>query len=429
MPIRRCCTPRCISSPGTRGPGTLSDRGDPGASGTTVNVPVPPGTGASALARAVRRGGAARDDRLRSGPGGGQRRVRCPSRRPARRAAPRGRDLHGDRRPGAHASPTCTAKDDPYGFSKVATTFEQSPLRWRDACTCSPPDPRRRPGNDRRGARDRCDRAACGLRRCAVEPVADGTPKPTASVVVPTPSPTPALVGSTRTVLSPLGLRVHSAPALVSGNVIGGFSQGRSFSVLAYQSGGGGWFHVQGRTLAGWVVADPALTAAGTFNTYSEADGCHRAVPADVGLPAGDLWNAVRTAAGDHDSAVLETAEQPQVLRCSGAAGIPGDERDADRRLRLHRHARLLHEGDVVHGCDAGTAAGPATAALCRDAPRSDSTHAMLIGFNYQNSSQLDVFSALYNSIAFPFPLCEAPLRHRRRRRRNPRERSSRCSD
>ena len=33
----------------------------------------------------------------------------------------------------------------------------------------------------------------------------------------------------------------------------------------------------------------------------------------------------------------------------------------------------------------------------------------MLIGFNYQNTGQLDVFSALYNSVAFPYPLCEAP--------------------
>jgi hypothetical protein len=38
-----------------------------------------------------------------------------------------------------------------------------------------------------------------------------------------------------------------------------------------------------------------------------------------------------------------------------------------------------------------------------------DKTHAMLLGLNYQNSSQLDVFGDLYNSLSFPFPLCEAP--------------------
>ena len=36
-----------------------------------------------------------------------------------------------------------------------------------------------------------------------------------------------------------------------------------------------------------------------------------------------------------------------------------------------------------------------------------DATHAILVGFNYQDSNQLDVFSDLYNSVAFPFPLCE----------------------
>ena len=38
-----------------------------------------------------------------------------------------------------------------------------------------------------------------------------------------------------------------------------------------------------------------------------------------------------------------------------------------------------------------------------------DSAHAMLMGFNYESSSQLDVFAALYNSVSFPYPLCEAP--------------------
>jgi hypothetical protein len=38
-----------------------------------------------------------------------------------------------------------------------------------------------------------------------------------------------------------------------------------------------------------------------------------------------------------------------------------------------------------------------------------DPTHAMLLGFNYQNAAQLDVYAGLYNSIAFPFPRCEAP--------------------
>lgn len=38
-----------------------------------------------------------------------------------------------------------------------------------------------------------------------------------------------------------------------------------------------------------------------------------------------------------------------------------------------------------------------------------DKTNAVLIGLNYQDSGQLDVFEDLYNSLAFPFPLCEAP--------------------
>jgi hypothetical protein len=234
--------------------------------------------------------------------------------------------------------------------------------------------------------------------------------KPTSAVVVPTTSPTLALVGSTRTVLSPLGLRVHSAPALVAGNVIGGFSQGRSFSVLAYQSGGGGWFHVQGRTLAGWVVADPALTAAGTFNTYSEANGVTALYPQTWGFQQETFGTLFVPQQGTIDSAVLETASS---LKTFGAGGLPGYLATSVTPLVVCGYTGTLG----YYAKEASyTGATPAPLPVARQPLyaeirlRFDSTHAMLIGFNYQDSGQLDVFSALYNSIAFPYPLCEAPL-------------------
>jgi hypothetical protein len=234
------------------------------------------------------------------------------------------------------------------------------------------------------------------------------TPRPTVALL-PTPSPTPALVGSTRTVLSPLGLRVHSAPALTSGNVTGGFSQGRSFTVLEYQSGGGGWFRVQGRTLAGWVVADPTLTGAGTFNTYAEANGVSALYPQTWGFQQESFGTLFIPQQGSTESAVLETAAS---LKSFGAAGLPGYAASTVTPIVVCGYTGTLG----YYAKDAtGTGATPPPLPVARQPLYAeirltmDTTHALLVGFNYQNSSQLEVFADLYNSLAFPFPLCEAP--------------------
>ena len=232
------------------------------------------------------------------------------------------------------------------------------------------------------------------------------TPRPTV-VLIPTPSPTPQLVGTTRTVLSPLGLRIHSTPVLDSKNLLGGFSQGRTFTVLEYQSGGGGWFRVQGRTVTGWVVADPTLTAAGTFNPYSEANGVTALYPQTWGFQQESFGSLFVPQQGSTESAVLEMATS---LKSFGAAGLPGYTQSSSTPVLV-----CGYTGTVSYYVKQSPYSGPTPAPL--PVPREpfyaevrltiDSTHAMLIGFNYQNSSQLDVFSNLYNSVAFPFPLCE----------------------
>ncbi|MGA8523034.1 MAG: SH3 domain-containing protein [Candidatus Dormiibacterota bacterium] len=226
-----------------------------------------------------------------------------------------------------------------------------------------------------------------------------------------TPSPTPLIVGSTRTVLSPLGLRVHSTPVLGSTNVIGGFSQGRSFTVLEYQSGGGGWFRVHGRTLAGWVVADPTLTAAGTFNLFSQADGVSALYPQSWGFQVETIGALFVPQSGTSESAVLNTGTS---LKSFGAPGLLGYVPTSSAPVVV-----CGYTGTLAYYTKNASYSGPTNAPI--PVPRQplyaeirlsmDSTHAMLIGFNYQDSSQLDVYSALYNSVAFPFPRCEAPAK------------------
>jgi hypothetical protein len=233
-----------------------------------------------------------------------------------------------------------------------------------------------------------------------------GTPN---VVTIPTPSPTPQIVGTTRTVVSPLGLRVHSAPVLESSNVVGGFSQGRQFTVLQYQSGGGGWYRVQGQTLGGWIVADPSLTAAGAFNQFAEADGFTALYPQNWGFQNESFGTLFVPQQGTGQSILLDIANS---LKSFGADGLPGYTQSSSSATLVCGYTGTL---SYYAKNASSTGATPPPLPVARQPLyaevrlRIDSSHAVLIGFNYQNSSQLGVFAALYNSLAFPFPLCEAP--------------------
>jgi hypothetical protein len=237
-------------------------------------------------------------------------------------------------------------------------------------------------------------------------PTRSGSSAPTGTAI-PTTSPTPQLVGTTRTVLSPLGLRIHSAPVLASNNVLGGFSQGRTFTVLEYQSGGGGWFRVQGQTVTGWVVADPTLTAAGTFNRYAESNGVTTLYPQTWGFQQESFGSLFVPQQGSTASAVIEIAPS---LKSYGAVGLPGYTQTSSAAILV-----CGYTGTLSYYAKQASYSGPTPAPLpvarqpfyAEIRFTIDSTHAMLMGFNYQDASQLDVFSDLYSSVAFPYPLCE----------------------
>jgi hypothetical protein len=248
------------------------------------------------------------------------------------------------------------------------------------------------------------------LTACGGLPGTSHPPTRTPTVVtIPTPSPTPQIVGSTRTVVSPLGLRVHSTPVLESSNVVGGFSQGRQFTVLQYQSGGGGWYRVQGQTLSGWIVADPTLTAAGAYNTYAQADGVTALYPQDWGFQNESFGTLFVPQQGSGQSIVVEIANS---LASFGAPGLPGYAQSSSSSTLVCGYTGTL---SYYTKNTSASGATPAPLPVARQPFyaevrfKIDASHAMLLGFNYQNSSELDVFAALYNSIAFPFPLCEAP--------------------
>jgi hypothetical protein len=246
---------------------------------------------------------------------------------------------------------------------------------------------------------------ACGAASSSTSPTATATPSVATS---PTPSPTPQLVGTTRTVLSPLGLRIHSAPALGSENVVGDAAQGATFTVLDYQSGGGGWLKVQGRSVAGWIVADPTLTASGTFDQYVAASGIAALYPQSWGFQQ-ESYGVIFLPQVGTQNILLETGA---TLQSFGPSGLPGYTQSMTGTVVVCGYTGTL---DEYAKNVASTGATPTALPVPR-LPlyveirlKFDASHAMLIGFNYQSDAQLDAFDDLYNSLTFPYPLCEKP--------------------
>ena len=237
-------------------------------------------------------------------------------------------------------------------------------------------------------------------------PSTGATHTPGHGTPTPAPSPTPQLIGTTRTVLSPLGLFMHSDPTLVSTNHIGNLQQGATVTVLDYRPDNGGWFKVMGQSTSGWIVADATLTAMGSFTPY-DATTFSVLVPENWTF-AQETTDVVFRPQSGAQSIVVRTAA---TLAALGAAGLPGYTNNFTQEEVV-----CGYTGNLLEYSSSGTAATPSSGsssaghlAMYADIRlKLDATHAMLIGFNYDNASQLSDFANFYNSISFPFPLCQA---------------------
>ena len=86
---------------------------------------------------------------------------------------------------------------------------------------------------------------------------------------VPTPTPT-ASSSSVRTVLTSLGLHLHSGPSL-SASVITTLPQGTQGTVIGVNASAGGWAEISGTFGKGWIVTDPTLSSPNVMQTYASS--------------------------------------------------------------------------------------------------------------------------------------------------------------
>jgi uncharacterized protein YgiM (DUF1202 family) len=246
--------------------------------------------------------------------------------------------------------------------------------------------------------------AACGEPSAptgvATNPPVQGTGTTTAGG-----TPSAAAASGVRTVLSPLGLNIRSAPA-TTGAILGTAGQGAVLTVVAHTDQNNGWYKVQGQTVTGWITADPSLTAPGQLQQYQSQDR-----QLSAWYPQTWTFNEITTAVVFHPTAgpqtiVVRNGAHVADFGPGGGAGFVGSGQQTEVVCGVTGDLNeFSHTGGAPATPTPGTA-GP-LAFLAQIRLRLDPTHALALDFNYSAAADLDVFSAFYNSMIFPFPQCE----------------------
>lgn len=224
-------------------------------------------------------------------------------------------------------------------------------------------------------------------------------------------SATPQLAGSTRTVLSQLGLNMHSDPSRTA-SVVGVLGQGAQVTVLDYKSSDGGWFKVQGQSVTGWIVADPVLTAAGALTSYASTVRAFSVLyPSSWTFAEEPNDTLFRPQNSGQQSMVVRTAANTAAL---GAPVPSGYNITFSNQEIVCGYTGQLVEYQLSGGSAPASPNAPGSSAkwlshyaLIR--LTFDGAHAMELALNYDNKSDLQTFADFYNSISFPYPLCQAP--------------------
>lgn len=246
-----------------------------------------------------------------------------------------------------------------------------------------------------------------------------GTLSPTAT---PTGSAGPQTSGE-RTVLVQDGLRIHSANSL-SASVLGTAAWGVSLTVLGYEASGGpwpgsstpgGWYHVEGSTITGWIIADPTYTASGVLSSIGFQDK-------QIG---GVLFPINWTYADDQGEIIFQPQTGTQLptllirsapsLSALGAAGLTGyNETSSDAEVVACGYTGTLVQYAASPSAtpqptmDAGGAQVTRLADFAQFRVTLSSSYALDVEMNYSASAQYTVFANLLDSIRYPFPDCEA---------------------
>jgi hypothetical protein len=206
-----------------------------------------------------------------------------------------------------------------------------------------------------------------------------------------------------RTVLSPIGLNIRSAPSTTAAVLVTA-AQGAVLTAVAQSSG---WLEVKGPTVTGWISADPTLSAPGTFAAYTSTQ--HQ-----VSLLYPQGWTATESPpasvvfhpSSGRDTVVVTTAATVGQL----GRGLPGYHQTNDEQVVVCGVTGELVT--FVQMAAPTTSTQPAGIVaehyLAQVHLTLDAQHALGIDANVADMSQLQSYRDFVNSVTFPFPQCHS---------------------
>ena len=221
------------------------------------------------------------------------------------------------------------------------------------------------------------------------------------------PSSSASAASGVRTVLSPLGLNIRQAASVTSAR-LGTAAQGAVLQVTGHTSDNGGWYQVQGQTVTGWITGDPTLTAPGQFTQYQSQDRQFSALYPSDWTFAESTANVLFHPVNGDQTIVARNGTQLSDFGPGGAAGFNASGQETVIVCGVTANLNEYSHAGAPPASPAPGTAGP-LAFLAQVRLRLDATHALALDFNYNATADLDVFSAFYNSMTFPFPQCELP--------------------
>jgi hypothetical protein len=218
-------------------------------------------------------------------------------------------------------------------------------------------------------------------------------------------SPSAAPASGVRTVLSPLGLNIRSDAAVTAAR-LGTAAQGAVLTVVGHTAQNGGWYKVQGQTVNGWITADPSLTAAGQFQQYQSQDRMFSALYPQAWTFAESPASVLFHPAAGPQTIVVRNGAHIADFGAAGGSGFTGSGQESVVVCGVTGDLNEYAHNGAPSSTPAPGTAGP-LALLAQIRLRLDSTHALALDFNYTAATDLDSFSAFYNSMTFPFPQCQ----------------------
>lgn len=221
-----------------------------------------------------------------------------------------------------------------------------------------------------------------------------------------------------RTVLSPIGLNIRSAPAKTA-PVVGTAAQGAVLTVISHTDQGGGWYQVKGTTVTGYISDNPALSADGKFTPYDSATHNFTALyPESWAATEAPPASVIFHPQSGGDSIVVTTAATAGAL----AHGHSGYRQDSDTVVvvcGVTGDLLLFEQTSAAPATTLGSATttpGSATTApggtvaeryVTQIRLTLDAQHALGIEGHLADLAQLPTVQNFLHSIAFPFPQCE----------------------